>query len=129
MICALSIPCRYTDDPEVGVPELALDHVQRHALARHLDRVRVTQLVRREPAAHTGLHGSTPQLLAHARRRQRPAASAPVDHTEQPADRHLDAVRKPRPQQLPSPRIHPDLAALIALAVAHENRAAIQVKS
>src|SRR5205809_268628 len=26
---------------EVGMPELSLDHVQRHALARHLDRVRV----------------------------------------------------------------------------------------
>jgi len=27
--------------PEVGVPELALDHDQRNALMRHLDRVRV----------------------------------------------------------------------------------------
>jgi hypothetical protein len=28
-------------DPEVGVPELALDHYERDALACHLDRVRV----------------------------------------------------------------------------------------
>src|SRR5215216_2502432 len=35
-------------DTEVGVAELALDDDQRHALAGHLDRVRVAQLVRRE---------------------------------------------------------------------------------
>jgi len=28
---------------EVGVPELSLDHVERHALLRHLDGVRVAQ--------------------------------------------------------------------------------------
>src|ERR687891_1680839 len=32
-------------DPEVGMPELALDDDQRHALAGHLDGVRVAQLV------------------------------------------------------------------------------------
>src|SRR5215216_7831485 len=32
-------------DPEVGVPELALDDDQRHAFAGHLDCVRVAQLV------------------------------------------------------------------------------------
>src|SRR4051794_1671065 len=32
-------------DPEVRVAELALDDVQRHTLARHLDRVSVTQLM------------------------------------------------------------------------------------
>ena len=37
---------------EVGVSELALDDVQRHPLARELERVRVAQLVRRKPAPH-----------------------------------------------------------------------------
>lgn len=32
--------------------ELALDDVQRHAYTKELERVPVTQLVRREPSAH-----------------------------------------------------------------------------
>ena len=32
------------------MPELALDHQQRDALTGHLDRVRVAELVRREPS-------------------------------------------------------------------------------
>jgi hypothetical protein len=42
-------------DSEVGVSELALDHVQGDAFAGHLDGVRVAQLVRCEPSAHAGL--------------------------------------------------------------------------
>jgi hypothetical protein len=57
-------------DPEVRVPELALDHFQRQALARHLNRVHVAQLMRREAAAHARPCGDAPQLLANARRRQ-----------------------------------------------------------
>ena len=34
--------------------ELALDHDERDALVRHLDRVSVPELVRREPAPDTG---------------------------------------------------------------------------
>src|SRR5215212_8730553 len=41
-------------DAEVGVAELALDDDQRHALAGHLDGVRVAQLVRREAPPHPG---------------------------------------------------------------------------
>jgi hypothetical protein len=37
-------------DPEVGVPELALDDDQRDALMSHLDGVSVSELVRREAA-------------------------------------------------------------------------------
>ena len=36
-------------NPEVCVPELPLDNRQRDPFVRHLDRVRVPQLVRREP--------------------------------------------------------------------------------
>ena len=39
---------------EVAIAELALDHDQRNALARHLDGVGVAQLVRREAPPHTG---------------------------------------------------------------------------
>jgi hypothetical protein len=41
-------------NPEVAMPELALDHDQRHAFAGRLDGVGVAQLVRREAAPNTG---------------------------------------------------------------------------
>jgi hypothetical protein len=41
-------------DPEIRVPELTLDDEQRHALARHLDGVRVPELMGREAAAQPG---------------------------------------------------------------------------
>ena len=49
---------------EMSVPELPLDHRQRHSLARHLYRVRVTELVRREPATYTGQRREPSQLGA-----------------------------------------------------------------
>jgi hypothetical protein len=42
-------------DAEVGMPEMALDDVERDALVGELDRVCVAQLVGREAAAHPGL--------------------------------------------------------------------------
>jgi hypothetical protein len=50
---------------EVGVAELALDDVQRHAFAGELERMGVAELVRREPAAHPGLDGESVKLEAH----------------------------------------------------------------
>jgi len=44
-------------DPEVGVPELAFNHDDRHPLARHLNSVRVTELMGREPATHPRMLG------------------------------------------------------------------------
>src|SRR5215207_7832951 len=44
-------------DAEVRVTELSLDHVQWHAFACHLDRVRVSELVRSETPAYTRLNG------------------------------------------------------------------------
>jgi hypothetical protein len=46
---------------EVAVAELALDDVEGHALAAELDRVRVTQLVRRRAPARTGHAQAAPQ--------------------------------------------------------------------
>ena len=45
--------------------ELALNDVQRHALAGVLERVRVAQLVRREPAPDARLGREAPELAAH----------------------------------------------------------------
>ena len=46
------------------MPELALDHGERHALVRHLDRVYMTQFVGREPPAHACPDRGTPELFA-----------------------------------------------------------------
>ena len=45
-------------DAEVGVPELTLDDDQWNALMRHLDRVRVAELMGCEPTAHWMSPGS-----------------------------------------------------------------------
>jgi len=47
-------------DDEVGVPELSLDHVQRHTLARHFHRVGVAERVWRKAAAHSGTDHKEP---------------------------------------------------------------------
>jgi hypothetical protein len=60
-------------DGEVGVAELALDHDRRDPLARHLNRVRVSQLMRREPATDPGRDRGVVELFADARRCARPA--------------------------------------------------------
>jgi hypothetical protein len=55
--------------PEVGMTKLALDHVERHALASHLYGVRVAQLVRREPAPDAGGDRKMTKLLPGSRSR------------------------------------------------------------
>src|SRR3954452_24453547 len=67
---------------EVAVPELALDYVQRHALAQQLECVRVPQLVRDEAAAHAG-PGRAPMQRSARRGGMPPAPAAwAVDHAE-----------------------------------------------
>jgi hypothetical protein len=46
-------------DAEVGVSELALDHVEGDAFAGHLDGVRVAELVWCESSADAGLDGES----------------------------------------------------------------------
>ena len=107
---------------EVGVAELALDDVERHALAGELDGVRVAQLVRREAAPDTRLGGEPAELDAHVGARPRPPAGRAVDDAEQWPDGSLDACAEPGCQLLPTPGVHADLAPAAALAAAHEQR-------
>ena len=74
-------------DREVGVAELALDHDQRDPLTRHLDRMRVPELMRREPATDPGRDRGVVQLSADAGRRARPAACRSAQDAEQSSDR------------------------------------------
>ncbi len=49
-------------DPEVGMPELPLYDHDRYALARHLNRVSVPELMRREPSPHPSSDRGIAQL-------------------------------------------------------------------
>jgi hypothetical protein len=97
-------------DAEVAVSELALDDDQWHALAGHLDRVCVTQLVRSEASANAGSRRGAPELSACPACRPRAAAGASVDDAEQRTDGQHDPRGEPRLELLPPPVVHPDLA-------------------
>ena len=51
-------------DPEVRVPQLALDDDERDAFVGHLDGVRVPELVWREPASYPCCGGEATELSA-----------------------------------------------------------------
>jgi hypothetical protein len=61
---------------EVGLPELALHDVERHALTRELERMRMAQLVRREAAPDPAAGGEPPELAADGGARPRPPAGS-----------------------------------------------------
>jgi hypothetical protein len=69
------------------MPELALNHEQRDALTRHLDPVRVAELVRREPPANTGSMSRGVELDTDPGGRTRPTAGRAPEHAEQRPDR------------------------------------------
>jgi hypothetical protein len=80
--------------------------------------------MRREAAAHAGLHRDASQLRTHGTRRPGPAACRSVDDAEQVTHGEFGAGGGPRPQLFPAPVVHADLAALSAFAVADEQRTA-----
>jgi hypothetical protein len=78
------------------MPDLALDHVQRHSLSSHLDRVSVTQLVWREPAPDAGGDREVAKLLSRGRARPRSPAGRTVDDAEERTNGHSGTMLKPR---------------------------------
>src|SRR5581483_9101124 len=115
-------------DGEVGMPELSLDYEQRDTLARHLHRVRVTELVRREPATDPGYRGGVMQLSADPGRSAWPPACRATQHTEEPADRQFPAELQPGIEVRPRPAVHPDLTPLVALPVTDDQGATAGVE-
>ena len=113
---------------EVLVAELALDDVQRHALARELDRVRVPELVRREAPPYAGPGRAEVERFAGGAGGPRAPAGTAVQHAEQRADRHLLAGLQPGLDVLEAPDVHADLAPASALAATHQDRAAARVE-
>ena len=61
----------------------------------HLDRVRVPQLVRGEPATNTRLRGDPSELLASGRGLPVPPGGCAVDHAEQSPDWEIAADFEP----------------------------------
>jgi hypothetical protein len=110
------------------VSELALDHDQRNALMRHLDCVRMTELVRREPTSYPRRSGCVMQLLLRRRGLPTPAGGWPVDHAQQRSDRELAADLEPRAELVPCPAVHSNLAPLAAFSSPNEHRAPGAVK-
>jgi hypothetical protein len=110
------------------MPELALDDVERHALAGELERMGVAQLMRREPAPHTRPRGYPPKLVADSGAVPRPPARGAVDDAEQRPDRQLGPGGEPGAQLFPAPLVHADLAPAATLAEAHQQRAAALIE-
>jgi hypothetical protein len=115
-------------DPKVGVPKLTLNHNQRNSLVRHLDRMSMPELVRREPPSHTRSGGGMVQLLT--RRGGLPPASGgrSVDDAQHRADWELAADLEPGIELLPRPTVHSDLPALAALPAPDQDGAARPVE-
>jgi hypothetical protein len=108
--------------------EVAMDHNQRHALARHFDRVRVPELVRRKAPADACGHGRPAQVRSRGCAGPVTATRLTVDHTEQRPHGQLDPQLEPRLELLSTPRVHADLAAASALAASNEQRAAAGIE-
>jgi hypothetical protein len=94
-------------DPEMGMPKLALDDRQGDPFVRHLDRVRVAELVWREPTPHSRCGGDPAQLTTRGCRLPVAPGGRAVDHAEQRADRELDAELLPGLEVLPRRAVDP----------------------
>jgi hypothetical protein len=108
--------------------ELALNDDQRHALARHLDRVRVPELVRREAPPHA--RPPARRVAAPSGRRRPPMGARAWRRydAEQRSDRRLDPRLEPGLKLLPGPVVHADLAAAAALAAPDKQRPAPRIQ-
>jgi hypothetical protein len=110
------------------VSKLTLNHDQRDALVRHLDRMSMPKLMRREPASHTRRVGGMVQLLARRGGLPTAASRRSVNYTQHRADRELATGLEPRIELLSRPPIHPDLTTLAALSAPDRDRAARPVQ-
>jgi hypothetical protein len=108
--------------------ELALNDDQRDALARHLDHVGLTELVRSEARPDTSTHRCAAQLLSGGGLRPGAAAGRSSEDAEQRADGPLDADGQPVVELFPGPVVHADFEAAAAFAAADEHCAVAGVE-
>jgi hypothetical protein len=111
----------------VVVAELALDHVERHAFARHLDGVGVAKLMGRKATPNPGLAGDDLEAPANGRASPRSTGAVRATDAEERAHWKLMPKREPRAKLLPAPVVHADVPAPTALAAADEDRSASQI--
>jgi hypothetical protein len=110
-------------DPEIAMRELPLDHDQRDAFVRHLDSVRMPQLMRRHPAANPGVGGGPLELFAGGGGFPAPAGCRSVDHAQQRAGREAGADLHPRLEAGLGPTVQSDFPPLPALPPADRDLA------
>jgi hypothetical protein len=113
-----------TRDAEVRVSELPLDHYERDTFVRHLNGVRVSQLVWRKAPSHACGRSRVMQLFSRGRRFPTSSGGRSVDCTKQCADRKLAADLEPGVELVPCPAVHPDLSSLAALSTPDQYSAA-----
>jgi hypothetical protein len=105
------------------VPQLALDQRQWDALVLQLNSMRMPELMRGHPTAHTRLDRDAMQLEPGGASRQ--AAHVRARRSRRTAGRwQLRALGQPWLQRFPRPRVHADLAAAIVRCVPDANRSA-----
>jgi hypothetical protein len=122
MISLLSMPWRQMlVMPRLAWPSCPLDHDERDALMRHLDRVRMLQLVRCETSTDASCGRGMMQLLARGGGRPTPTRGRSVNHAQQRAGWELTADLEPWVDLAPSPSVHSDLASPAALAASDEH--------
>src|SRR5215204_3019567 len=123
MISPASIPSKLDGgDAEIGVTKLALDHIQRHSLARHLHRVGVAEPVRREARPYPGIDRDAAELGPDRGRRPGLTCGRSLEHAEQRSHWQLHPMLDPGTKLLPAPLVHADFAASPALAAADKHR-------
>jgi len=84
--------------------------------------------MRRKAPPDAGAGREPAELAAHGGAGPRPPARRAIDDAEQRPDRKLGSCVQPRPQLVPAPFVHPDLATAAAVAVADEDRSAVVVE-
>src|SRR4051794_41830073 len=92
-------------DAEVRVTELALDDVERHTLSRHLDGMRVPELMRSEAPANTRLAAEPAEVGTDGALGPRPSGGRGGDHTGERPDRKCPARGGPRADPHPPPGV------------------------
>jgi hypothetical protein len=85
-------------------------------------------MMRREPPPDPSLTGDAVQLATDTRRSARPAACRATQNAEQSAGGEFSAELEPGFQLGPGPAVHPDLATLVTLSVADEQRATVGIE-
>src|SRR5947209_6443487 len=106
-------------DPQIAMPELALDRHERHTLVGEFDSVGMPQLMWGKSTSDASGFRCATQLFASRGGLPAPPGGYSVDYAEQRPDRQDGANLKVRGQLIPRPPVHAYLATPPAFASAH----------